>query len=279
MTTVQDGLRDLIAQLKREDVPDAPREARLILAHAMGVPHDRLNLLAYDPLPDTVLEHASVMAVQRCDGKPISQILGRRSFFGRDFYVNEQVLDPRPETECLIIAALEEGFDTLLDLGTGSGAIAVTLLAERRMAVGVATDLSERALAVAKQNAQTHGVTDRSRLATSDWFASVSGTYDLIVSNPPYIAADEMAGLQSGVRDYEPRLALTDEGDGLSAYRIICRDAPVHLAAGGRLIVEIGPTQANAVSGFMENAGLTDVRVLQDLDGRDRNVVGRMPRS
>ncbi len=274
MTTVQGGLRALTSDFLRDGIPNAAREARLLLAHAMSVPHERMSLLAQDDLSEDVLQSAYVMASRRKAGEPISHILGRRSFFGRDFFVDERVLDPRPETECMILEALKRDFKVVLDLGTGSGAIVVTLLAECPAATGIATDLSEQALSVAIQNAKTHGVEDRLGFEVSDWFASVVGQFDLIVSNPPYIAADEMDALQPEVRLYEPRMALTDEGDGLSAYRRIVAGAPAHLTPGGRLLVEIGPTQAADVSTMMEEAGLVSVRVLPDLDGRDRVVVG-----
>ncbi|WP_341366275.1 peptide chain release factor N(5)-glutamine methyltransferase [Yoonia sp. BS5-3] len=280
MTTVQDGLRFLTQYLQNERqaswpevVVDHPmREARLLLAHAMLLPADRLSLLAYDQLDESTLETALIYASRRRMGEPASHIVGSRAFYGRDFFVDKRVLDPRPETETLIAAALAAPFSQVLDLGTGSGAIIVTLMCERPDSVGVAMDLSEDALAVAEQNATTHGVVDRIGFDVSDWFQAVGGQFDLIVSNPPYIAADEMGALQPEVRLYEPRIALTDGADGLTAYRRITAGAPDHLTPGGRLIVEIGPTQAAAVAQMMTDAGLSDVSVTQDLDGRDRVV-------
>ena len=185
------------------------------------------------------------------------------------------VLDPRPETETLVDLALGSHFAHVLDLGTGSGAIIVTLLAERPAATGVGTDLSETGILVAGENAARHGVDDRLILPVSDWWEDVGGTYDLIVSNPPYVAADELPSLAPEVRDWEPRLALTDEADGLSAYRTIAASAPDHLTAGGRLLVEIGYGQAEAVSGIFAAAGLENIAVHTDLDGRDRVVSAR----
>ena len=277
MTTVQEGLIAVSRYLQGRDVPNPARDARLLLAHAMGVAPDRVSLMAPDPLADATLKDALAFAARRGAGEPASHILGRRAFFGRDFHVDTRVLDPRPETECLIAEAMSQPFATFLDLGTGSGAIAVTLAAERPEVSGLATDLSEPALVVAAQNAATHAVTDRIRFVPSDWYDAVSGTFDLIASNPPYIAADEMEALQPEVRLHEPRMALTDEGDGLGAYRIITAGAPAHLTPGGRLIVEIGPTQARAVSEMMQAAGLEHIRTLPDLDGRDRVIVGHLP--
>ena len=160
-----------------------------------------------------------------------------------------------------------------LDLGTGTGAILLSLLADRPGAQGTATDLSEAALAVARGNAAALGID--AAFVRSDWFAQVDGRFDLIVSNPPYIALDEMDGLSPEVRDWEPRSALTDEGDGLAAYRAITTGAPSHLSPGGWLLVEIGPTQGSAVGEMMKAAGFGGVRVLRDLDGRDRVVMGQ----
>ncbi|WP_234417143.1 peptide chain release factor N(5)-glutamine methyltransferase [Loktanella sp. Alg231-35] len=283
---MQKAISDLVEYLKQEPnvefgnvfVPNPAREARLLLAHAMKVAVDRLTLLAYDEIDEETFDQALCLARRRAFGEPTSHILGYREFFGRRFSVDETVLDPRPETEMLVQEALSAPFGKVLDLGTGSGAIIVTLLAERTKATGIAGDVSETALLVAAKNAATLGVTARLHLEVSDWYAAIGGKFDLIVSNPPYIAVNEMDGLQPEVRLYEPRVALTDEADGLSAYRKITAGAPEHLSAGGRLIVEIGPTQAQAVVTMMQNVGLTQIRVIPDLDGRDRVVVGQMPR-
>ncbi len=194
--------------------------------------------------------------------------------YDHEFKVTADTLDPRPETETLVAEALNAPFQKVLDLGTGTGAIVISLLAARPAAKGVATDLSETALAVARENAEAIGVADRLELAQSDWFSDVIGTYDLIVSNPPYIALDEMAGLAPEL-SHEPRMALTDEGDGLACYRVIAATARPHLTTGGRLLVEIGHMQGAAVASLFAQAGLEDVEILNDLDGRNRVVCGK----
>ncbi|MEO1238331.1 MAG: peptide chain release factor N(5)-glutamine methyltransferase [Pseudomonadota bacterium] len=214
---------------------------------------------------------------RRVNREPMSHILGVRAFWKHSFKVTPDVLDPRPETEVLVEAALRAPFERVLDLGTGSGAILISLLAERAGATGVGTDISERAVLVAGENAERLGVADRLILPLSDWWDDVGGTYDLIVSNPPYIAADEMADLAPEVLAYEPREALTDGADGLTAYRIIAARAAVHLRPGGRLLLEIGPTQAAAVSEMLDKGGLCNVRLHPDLDGRDRVVEAQKP--
>lgn len=275
------ALRVLLAKELSDDwpntIPDPLREARILLAHNLGVARQNLTLMMQETLDENVLDDALNDACDRLRGVPMSHILGYRMFFGRKFSVDKRALDPRPETEVLIVEALSEKYCEVLDLGTGSGAIAITLAVERPNSTVIATDVSPAALDVAKANATDLGVADRMHFEVSNWYAVVGGAYDLIVSNPPYIAADEMDDLQPEVRLHEPRIALTDEADGLTAYRKITDGAPDHLTPGGRLIVEIGPTQAQAVSQMMRDAGLQQIRVIPDLDGRDRVVEGRKP--
>jgi release factor glutamine methyltransferase len=276
VTTVSAALGWANGVLSEAGIDNGRTDARRIMAAALDVAPERVTLLAYDEL-DAATEAAFMASIQlRAEGHPVSHLVGGRLFYDRWFVVTPDVLDPRPETETLVATALSEPFGQVLDLGTGSAAIIVTLLAERPDAVGVGVDVSEAALRIAQRNATAHGVDDRLHLEVSDWFASVGGKFDLIVANPPYIAADEMDTLQREVRLHEPRMALTDEADGLSAYRAIIAQAPDHLAPGGRLIVEIGPTQAAAVCAMMEIAGLRNVTVIPDLDGRDRVVIGKM---
>lgn len=269
--------RAAVARLAAAGVADAARDARLLLAHAMGIAPDRLMLALHDPLPPEAAQRFEAALAARAARQPVSQITGQRQFWGRSFRVTPDVLDPRPETETLIAAALEAPFARVLDLGTGSGAILLTLLAERPGAQGLAVDLSPAALAVAQGNAAALGLADRASFHLSDWFAAVDGRFDLIVSNPPYIAQDEMGDLSPEVRDWEPHLALTPGGDGLAAYRAIAAGALAHLVPGGRLLVEIGPRQGQAVAALFAGAGLQAPRILPDFDGRDRVVAASCP--
>jgi release factor glutamine methyltransferase len=240
-----------VQQLTKVGVPDAARDARKLFAYASGADAGRLTLILPEPVSAEVMTRFDHLIARRSRFEPVSHLIGSRAFYGRDFEVTKDVLDPRPETETLIDVALRDPFARVLDLGTGSGCILVTLLAENPGAVGVGADVSPKALAVALRNAQRNHVDDRATFVQSDWMAGIRRPFDLIVANPPYIAADEMAGLSRDVREWEPRLALTDEADGLSAYRTIIAQAQDVLEPEGRLIFEIGSTQGKAVAELM----------------------------
>jgi release factor glutamine methyltransferase len=270
--TGAEALRAALPRLQTAGIERAGRDLRLLLAFAIGIPPDRLTLVLDDPLSDAAAVRFEAAVQARVSRQPVSQIVGGRQFWGRWFRVTPDVLDPRPETETLIAAALDGTFSRVLDLGTGSGAILITLLAERRLATGTGVDLSEKALSVAAANAASLAVADRAIFLQSDWLRAVSGTFDLVVSNPPYIAEAEMPGLAPEVLQWEPRLALTPGGDGLAAYRSILRDIRLVLTPPGRVLLETGAGQGDAVAALCQAAGLRAVTVLQDIDGRDRVV-------
>ena len=213
--TGAEALRAALPRLQAAGVEGAARDLRLLLAFAIAIPPDRLTLVLNDPLSDAALGRFDAAVAARAARQPVSQIVGGRLFWGRWFRVTPDVLDPRPETETLIAAALDGEFSRVLDLGTGSGAILITLLAESGHATGVGIDLSENALSVATGNAASLLVADRASFLQSDWLSAVSGSFDLVVANPPYISEAEMSGLSPEVRQWEPRLALTPGGDGL----------------------------------------------------------------
>ena len=272
-----EALGPAVARLEAAGVEGAARDARVLLAHALGVGADRLTLHLSDEMTEPqacVYEEALAAREAR---QPVAQITGRRLFWGLPFRVTRDTLDPRPETETLVAEALAQPFLKVLDLGTGTGCILLSCLKGMPIAQGVGVDNSEAALEVAQGNSSDLGLEQRARFLRSDWFSGVAGAFDLIVSNPPYIAADEMAGLPPEVRDWEPGQALSPGGDGLDAYRAIARGAGGRLMPGGRLLLEIGPTQAVSVSALLSGAGLAEVRVLQDLDGRDRVVAATKP--
>lgn len=275
--TAADALRAAIPQLVQAGIDGAGRDARLLLAHALEIAADRLTLHLPDQMTPAAQVRFAAAIAARAGRQPVSQIIGHRLFWGHRFIVTPDVLDPRPETELLVQTALQRPFAKLLDLGTGSGCILLSLLASRPMAAGLGSDISVAALAVAARNAAALGLAARAKFVLADWCSSLEGRYDLIVSNPPYIAAAEMEGLSDEVRHHEPHLALSPGGDGLAAYRQIAQGAPARLLSGGRLIVEIGPTQSAAVSGLFAAQGLSQIETRRDLDGRDRVVCATKP--
>ncbi|ETX14668.1 N5-glutamine S-adenosyl-L-methionine-dependent methyltransferase [Roseivivax halodurans JCM 10272] len=270
-----------VPRLTFAGVPEPARDARRLLAHALGIAPDRLTLVLCDEVPEEIATQFDHLVARRAAREPVSHLTGLRSFWGREFEVTRDVLDPRPETETLIAAALAAPFGRVLDLGTGSGCILLSLLAERGGATGVGTDLSPKALAVARLNAWRHGLEDRATLREGSWTGPLAPEerFDLVVSNPPYIAAAEMGGLAPEVRDHEPALALTDGDDGLTAYRAIADAAPEHMVPSARLLLEIGASQRDDVTSILRIAGFRDVATQTDMDGRSRVVTAIWPGS
>lgn len=266
--------------LTQAGVDDPARDARLLVAHALGLPPDRLILSPGLVLDGAQSARLDALVAARVARQPMAQILGYRDFWRHRFIITPDVLDPRPETEVLVALALAEPFSRVLDLGTGSGAILLSLLADRADATGLGTDLSPAALRVAEANADALRLAPRATFQMADWFQGVAGRFDLIVSNPPYIPAADLPGLAPEVRGWEPALALSPlgdpGGDGLGAYRAISAGMRGHLALGGRLLVEVGAGQAPAVAALLARAGLAQVAIHPDLDGRGRVVAGRV---
>jgi release factor glutamine methyltransferase len=271
------------ARLLREARIAAPElDARLLLCHAAGLTHEAYVAGLNDALaPDAAARFGACVA-RRLAGEPVSRIVGIREFYGRPFRIDASTLDPRPDTETLIEAALalagREAPLKLLDLGTGSGCILVTLLAELPRATGVGIDRSLAALEVARTNAASLGVVDRARFLAGDWLEAVQDTFDLVVANPPYLSAADRAGLSAEVGAHDPSDALDGGPDGLSAYRRIVPRLPKVLRPGGIALFEIGHTQTQAVSSLLAEAGLTQGEgPWRDLAGRSRVVGGRAP--
>ena len=272
MTTAGATLGTLQASLPLDRL-----ENRILLCHALGV--TRVGLITQSERVLTEAEAALLarLVARRLAGEPIAYIVGKREFFGLDFAVSDAVLIPRPDTELLVELAIERLAPRarLLDMGTGSGAIAVAVAHQRPDAEVTAIDVSESALAVARGNAQANGA--RVRFAQSDWYGALPGeVFDLIASNPPYIAAGD-AHLGRGDLRFEPAGALTDRADGLSALRIIASGAPAHLAAQGWLLMEHGYDQAASVRLMLLAQGFTEVQSWPDLSGIERVTGGRAP--
>jgi release factor glutamine methyltransferase len=264
-------------------------DARILLCVATGVSHEGLIADAERAMAPEEAARFAPMVERRLAGEPVSRICGRREFYGRSFVINAHTLDPRPDTETLIDTVLEIAAEdgwreqplTIADLGTGSGAILITLLAELPLAHGIGVDLSVEALALAAENAARLGVTARAQFLKGDWLDGLAvKRFDLIVANPPYIPTREMAGLPPEVKDRDPHLALDGGTDGLDAYRRIAAGAAKALRPGGRIVLEIGMDQAPAVSGLLKESGFRlygETGVRRDLAGRPRCLVAGLP--
>jgi release factor glutamine methyltransferase len=255
-------------------------DARLLLCHAAGLTHEAYVAGVNRTLAPEAAARFSAYVERRLRGEPVSRIIGIREFYGRPFRIDASTLDPRPDTETLVEAALaladREGTLRLLDLGTGSGCILVTLLAELPHATGMGVDKSVAALSLARTNADALGVGDRASFVAGDWLAPMGGPFDLVVANPPYLSASELAGLSREVGAHDPVDALDGGPDGLAAYRRIAPHLPKVLRPGDLALFEIGPTQADAVSRLLTEAGLALVEgPWRDLAGQPRVVGGR----
>ena len=286
--TIADALREASATLRASGVREARRDAGVLLAHATA--RDRAFLIAHADEELTTEQLASFRASveRRGAGEPLQYITGRQEFYGLEFEVNPAVLIPRPETELLVETALEILGETtsplVCDVGTGSGCVAVSILHARTDARAFALDISHAALRVAAANAARHSVIERTTLLVSDCFDALrtdehrETRFDLVASNPPYVAEDELASLQREVSEHEPRAALTPGGDGLSVIRRLINDAPRFLKPRGHLVFEIGFGQSERVAALIDARTWTLLDVRRDLQGIPRTVVLRLAR-
>lgn len=273
--TIGGLLRSAARDLAAAGVPLPALEARLLVGHALGL--SREVLFAHPQRPVEAADAAAVAAIvaRRRRGEPLAYIVGEREFWSLPFAVGPDVLIPRPDSEAVVETALSLLGDRtrplrILDLGTGSGCLLLALLHECRRAAGVGVDRSEAALACAQANAARLGLDDRCGFACADWGSGLTGPFDLVVSNPPYIDADGFAGLDATVRCFEPRAALVGGPDGLGAYRALAPHLPRLLGPGGRAVLEIGLGQRQAVTRLVAAGGLEPVGVGHDLAGHER---------
>lgn len=257
----------------------AALDARLLAQHALGVDTTAFIMAETDPASEPFLVALEALSRRRLAGEPVARIVGRQEFYGRDFALNGATLVPRPETEMLVDFALAHmGTGArVLDLGTGTGCIVLSILAERADARGIGIDLAPEAVAMAQANARALGVADRFIAMAGDWYEPLDPAerFDCIVSNPPYIETQAVAGLAREVRDFDPALALDGGPSGLDPYAIIANGALARLTRGGAIALEIGASQGAAVREIIENAGFSQVEVHADLAGHDRMVTAR----
>jgi len=277
MTTSRDQRLD--ALLRDAGARIDPADAQWLLVHALGQSRSWLYAHGEDIAGAALAARFEALVARRVAGEPVAYLTGRRGFWSFDLAVTPATLIPRVETELLVELALtrlpQDRDLHVADLGTGSGAIALALAHERPRARVVATDASDAALAVARGNGDALGI-DNIEFRRGDWLAPLAGErFDLIASNPPYIASDD-PHLGAGDLRHEPMAALASGRDGLDAIRVIVRDAPAHLVAGGWLLLEHGLEQGRAVQDLLGAAGFVDVATEHDLEGRDRVTLGRM---
>ena len=271
-------LMDAASRLRGAGVESPRREARLLLAHVIGAKQEDIIAGHAAHLTAENLAMFEGVLARRIAREPLSYITGSREFWSRPFAVGAGVLVPRPETETLIEEALRRFPDRghalrVLDLGTGSGCLLLTFLLERSNARGVGADISQEALAFAKRNAKALDLDGRVEFVPSDWAKNISGAFDVIFVNPPYIRKSELPGLEPEVDCYEPKAALDGGEDGLDAYRRLAASVPFHLSPGGLAFFEIGQGQAESVGNLLKEAGLVLEATISDLAGIARCLV------
>ena len=278
MKTYKDALEYGKQRLLECEIEDANLDAWLLLEYVSGISRSWYFVHEDEEISENDIEEYQILIEQRGKHIPLQQLTKEAYFYGMKFFVNENVLIPRQDTEVLVEQVLslskEKENLKLLDMCTGSGCILLALLANLKQASGTGVDLSEKALEVAQGNSKELGI--EVSWVQSDLFDKVSGSYDIIVSNPPYIETSVIEGLMDEVKLYEPRMALDGTEDGLFFYREITMQAGKYLKNNGILAFEIGYNQGKAVSEFMKENGYKEVQVLQDLAGLDRVVTGRI---
>lgn len=279
--TVRRVLDWTIGYLREHGSESARLDAEVLLAHARNCKRIQLYTDYDSVLPDDVRGRMRELVKRRAAAEPVAYLVGHREFFSLDFQVTRDVLIPRPDTETLVVEALELlkpiAETRVLEIGTGSGCIAVSLAVNRPQARVIATDASPAALKIASRNAEHHRVADRVEFRSGDLFAPLreDEQFNLIVSNPPYVPTAEIDRLAADVREHEPRSALDGGTDGLDIIRRIVAGAAPYLSTGGWVVLECGPEQVPAVQDLFGRAGYSEVRVRQDLAGRGRAVCAR----
>lgn len=273
--TRAEALAKATVRLKNVGVETPGLDAKIILLATESI--DSASLIAAPETPLESQEKFDSAIARRCLREPVSKILGHRDFWKHRFIVNSDVLDPRPDTELLVETALIEASgnqpERVLDMGTGSGCILLSLLSELPGITGVGTDISDAALEVAQQNAEALQLNDRVHFMISDWFSGLDETFNLVVSNPPYISTTENVTLSPEVIDWDPEVALFAGMDGLQAYRKIASGLSTVLKPDGTALFEIGFGQANSVKAIFERAGFKRISSRFDMGGIERCLI------
>ncbi len=277
MVTIDTLRLEAVRELSHAGISEAQREVRLILAHILGYDQAELIATGNAVVPSDIAQRFSLAVQARLAGYPVFRIFGEKDFMGRSILINEDVLDPRPETELLVERVLEDmplsSTASVAEIGVGSGAVIISILDERKSMRGTATDISSAAIRTSQENARRHGVDDRLALFEADCLNGIAGRFAAIVSNPPYIRSDAISGLAREVRDHDPRLALDGGPDGLDIYRAILSSCREQTSQGGRLYLETGDGQHADILEVARGNGWELVSAHQDLGGRERILV------
>jgi len=269
MVSIAKVLKESSHKLEEVSGNNSKREAEILLEFSIKS-QGKLFQLDHEISEDSYVFFKTLLE-KRLKFQPISQIIGQRYFWKSKFLVTSDVLDPRPDTETLIEHALSLGkFNRILDLGTGSGCILLSLLNEYKEANGIGIDISKKALNIAKKNADLLNLKHRALFKLGNWCENIAGKFDLIVSNPPYISEYEMTNLSKDVLNWEPRIALTPEGDGLEAYKYILNGAKKLLKPNGKLILEIGYNKRDDVSNLLKSNNYKNITFIKDINNKDR---------
>ena len=274
---LKEVLADTAIKLSRSGIEGAARDARILTAYALGIPISELLPKFNEQVSEKIIAKLEKLILRRIDREPISKILGRREFWGRSFSINKNVLDPRGDTETLIDFVIEKPVKSVLELGTGSGAIAITLACEWKEVHVTAIDISKEALSLAKRNAEKFNVQNKIDFLKSNWIEAVKGSFDLIISNPPYIGLIEKDEISTEVIKYDPEIALFSGRDGLDAYKKIIPNLAQFLNPDGFVVLEIGASQSKQVKNMMNVVGFIETQVVKDLSGKDRLVASKFP--
>ena len=269
-------------QLKNSNIDSFELDARILIENATGIAREDFILSAHTEIPAIKLKIIHNFIKRRIAGEPVSRIIGKREFYGLEFKISSETLDPRPDTETIITSIIDNISNRdkkyeILDLGTGSGCILLTLLSEFKNSIGTGIDISKDAINTANINAKNLGLEKRAKFINISWndknFKKNLSNYDIIVSNPPYIPSQDIASLKTEVKDFDPIVALDGGNDGLDCYRDLANIAPNLLKKDALLAVEIGYTQANSVCRIFEEANFSIKSVKKDLSGHNRCIL------
>jgi len=272
MKNYNEAIRWGAIELRNANIASPRLDARLLLQYSAGLSHEKLLLEQYSSLSESVMASYEEAIFRRKNREPVAVIVGETEFWSLPFYTSDMTLDPRPDSETVVETALKLFPDIdkplqVLDLGTGTGCLLISILSEFKQAQGLAVDISCEALEVAKRNIKRHNMENNIQVKQSNWCEKLEGKFDLIISNPPYIPKEDIEGLEPEVKQFDPLSALDGGDDGLDPYRLLAKEIQVHLVSGGKVIFEIGQGQEEDVRRIMQQSGFDHIEDVADLSG------------